>query len=616
MKIKVIINKVIFVLFTILLAGCSLERMPKAEQTASLKRSPRIRDIQGKSHYSIYTGKWVQNVHGVVTMVLEKGRKRLGFFMQDNHPDDDTATSEGIFVYSSYQRVKTGDKVQVSGVVEERRRKKGELRLTQIKSKYVKVISSGNQLPVPIKIGEGGRTIPRNISDDRGFRIFNPQKRAIDFFESMEGMLVSFKNPVLVGPANARYKQMTVAADLANTCPHRTERGGLFIRKNHYNPCILTLSFEYLKTQMPLLKTGDVLQGEITGVLTYEFGSYRVLVTSRLPEIKKGNLARQTVSLPEGEKTLRVATYNIENCSPNDSERILRLGQDIVHNLASPDIIALQEVQDNNGVEGGAEDAETSASKTYEALIKAIIKAGGPEYGWADIPPATPGSEGGQPGGNIRVGFIWRLDRVVLKRVPGGTPHSAVGLKKVSGEVSLSFSPGRIEPENLAFNRTRKPLIGEFVFQGKKIFVITLHLASRRGDDSLFGTSQPPVFKSEAIRVKQLEVAAEFVKSLLKMDNTARVVVLGDFNEFYFGKPMDALKNIGLTNLMERIPESSRYTYVHAGNSQAIDHIFVSPALMRIFTGVQPVHINAEFPEGNRNSDHDPVISAFNFSRE
>ncbi len=36
----------------------------------------------------------------------------------------------------------------------------------------------------------------------------------------------------------------------------------------------------------------------------------------------------------------------------------------------------------------------------------------------------------------------------------------------------LSFSPGRIDPTNPAFNTSRKPLAGEFTFIGNKLFVI------------------------------------------------------------------------------------------------------------------------------------------------
>jgi predicted extracellular nuclease len=81
--------------------------------------------------------------------------------MQDPLPDADPATSEGIFVFtSSTPSVNVGDRVRVSGTVEEFR-PGGEggvnnLTITEISGPTVQVITSGNALPVPVMIGAGG----------------------------------------------------------------------------------------------------------------------------------------------------------------------------------------------------------------------------------------------------------------------------------------------------------------------------------------------------------------------------------------------------------------------------------------------------------------------------
>lgn len=74
----------------------------------------RIHDIQGKSHISPYKGKKVYNVEGVVT-ALDKN----GFYIEDNQPDNDPATSEGMYVYKKDANVAVGDLIQVDGEVEE-----------------------------------------------------------------------------------------------------------------------------------------------------------------------------------------------------------------------------------------------------------------------------------------------------------------------------------------------------------------------------------------------------------------------------------------------------------------------------------------------------------------
>ena len=70
----------------------------------------------------------------------------------------------------------------------------------------------------------------------------------------------------------------------------------------------------------------------------------------------------------------------------------------------------------------------------------------------------------------------------------------------------LSFSPGRINPTNAAFNNSRKPLAGEFSFNGQKLFVIANHFNSKGGDDPLYGRFQPPTLSSQIQRNQQAQV--------------------------------------------------------------------------------------------------------------
>ena len=62
------------------------------------------------------------------------------------------------------------------------------------------------------------------------------------------------------------------------------------------------------------------------------------------------------------------------------------------------------------------------------------------------------------------------------------------------------------------------------------------------------------------------------------------------------------------------LPAAERYTYVFRGTAQAIDHIVVSRALSAV-AELDIVHVNSEFPDGERASDHDPVIASFDLSR-
>jgi len=68
-------------------------------------------------------------------------------------------------------------------------------------------------------------------------------------------------------------------------------------------------------------------------------------------------------------------------------ERIHPLALD---GLASPDVIALQEIQDNNGA---ADAGIVAADQTAAELIAAITNAGGPAYTYADMVPVRTGTE-------------------------------------------------------------------------------------------------------------------------------------------------------------------------------------------------------------------------------
>lgn len=70
----------------------------------------------------------------------------------------------------------------------------------------------------------------------------------------------------------------------------------------------------------------------------------------------------------------------------------------------------------------------------------------------------------------------------------------------------MTISPGRVDPRNTAWSSpepVRKPLAGEFSYDGRPLFVITNHWKSKGGDDPLFGRLQPPTLVTEAQRTAE-----------------------------------------------------------------------------------------------------------------
>lgn len=71
--------------------------------------------------------------------------------------------------------------------------------------------------------------------------------------------------------------------------------------------------------------------------------------------------------------------------------------------LLLPDIVFLQEIQDDSG---DTDDGTVDANVTLTNLVKAIASAGdGYEYSFIDINP-TNDVDGGEPGGNIRQAYL------------------------------------------------------------------------------------------------------------------------------------------------------------------------------------------------------------------
>jgi predicted extracellular nuclease len=253
-----------------------------------------------------------------------------------------------------------------------------------------------------------------------------------------------------------------------------------------------------------------------------------------------------------------------------------------------------------------------AADQTYQAIIDAVVGLGGPAYAYINIDPKA-GNDGGISGGNIRNGYLYRLDSgLTLVNAPHGDAVTPVEILVQNEKPMLSLNPGRIDPENRAFDQSRKPIVVQFLYKGESLFLINNHFNSKGGDMPLFGKVQPPKLESEAPRVQQAQVVFDFIAALLAEDPTAQVVVMGDLNDFQFSPPLEVLKTDGLlTDLVETLPVEERYTYVYDGNGQVLDHILVSEALLNAVSEFNILHINSGYDIEQRFSDHEISLATF-----
>jgi 2',3'-cyclic-nucleotide 2'-phosphodiesterase (5'-nucleotidase family) len=581
-----------------------------------------IMDVQGTGHLSPMVGETV-TVHGIVTAVAFNG-----FYVQDPLGDDDDATSDGIFVFTgSGPGVAAGDMVSVTGSVSEfipGGADTGNLSITQISGEAT-VMSSGNRLPRPVEIGRYGRSasgttvisdseLPTNLQTDPA--VSNPDVDAIDFWETLEGMYVEVDRPKATSAVrqfNAFSSEVFTVPTIARTVEPRSARsgrGGILLQPDpdntgDQNPERVQIQFDgtIFPGSVPTINVGDQL-GDVKGVVGYSFGNYEVNATEtfrisrRRPSVERSPLVTKT-------REVTVASYNVLNLSPDESDDAQRakVARHVVRNLKTPDVIALQEIQDNSGE---ADDGTIAADQTLAALVDAIVAAGGPAYEAFDVAPVD-GGNGGVPGGNIRNAFLYNPARVDL-----------VDFELLTPDVLAAYGVDETD----AFAGSREPLAAQFEFRGNQFVVINNHLTSRFGSTPIFGGPQPFVQAGEVEREAQVGALNQVVDAITDDAPGAPIMVVGDLNTFEWTNDLaeilpgedGVLTNLLTTTALHGPDRRNLYTFIFDGNSQALDHFFVTDNLVGGRTRVDIVHVNVDYPRLANSivaSDHEPLLGRF-----
>ncbi len=576
-----------------------------------------IYEIQGASHLSPLVGELIITT-GIVTALAGNG-----FYVQDATGDGNDATSDGVFVFTGgAPGVLAGDEVSIVGTVTEfipGGAGTANLSVTNISNVLaVDVLSSGNALPAAIVIGAGGRLpptefvvnpaeLPVNLRDaaDLATYNFDTSVNGADFYESLEGQLVTIQNAQAVSSTN-RFGEIVVVADQGVGATGLNARGGLQLGENDVNPERIQIDDNLLGFgALPNVGVGDLL-GDITGVVDYNFGNFEVLATAAPTHTPSAFTPEVTTLAGEG-GFLTIASYNVLNLDPNDADgstdiangQFDAIASQIVNNLATPDIIGLQEIQDGNGSATG----ELSAAATLQTLIDAIVAAGGPQYEFFEVAPDTEFSTGGQPGGNIRNAYLYDPTRVSLDATESFALTPAV------------LTAAGADPDT--FNGTRTPLLATFNFNGQQVQIINNHFSSRGGSGPIFGNIQPFNVGGEAGRLAQAAAVNAVVDSLRVGDPNANIVVLGDFNDFEFGTTQAVIngsstgEQILFNQAFDIDVSEDRFSFVFDGNSQLLDQFLVT-ANLDDRTEFDVLQTNAGVLTGGA-SDHNPLLGRISF---
>ncbi|KEP53510.1 endonuclease/exonuclease/phosphatase family protein [Rhizoctonia solani 123E] len=609
-----------------------------------------IASINGDGYISPYAGQTV-SVQGLVTA---KGPS--GFWLADVS-NATSIGSKGIYVFSTSATVQgqvaVGDIVSLGSarvVLYRAAADTDNIFLNELTSPTnITVLSSSNTVtPIVIGVDHPGPPTEQYSSLDDGnvFRFPNNQSQlstanltlqpaayGLDYWQSLVGTLVTVHAPIALGYPNS-YGDFWTHGDWKVT--GKNKRGGLTITSDaagatDANPEAIAIGSPLDGTRNPRaaanstgLRLGSTLS-DITGILTYAFDTYRVLPLTAPRVISAPDynpvptdlLANSTADA-ENCSTLTLGDYNVENLDPKDAHLPV-IASHIVQYLKTPDIMWLQEIQDENGA---TNDGTTSAKGTLDALVAAIrnasIASGGPgvNYSWAQVDPID-GTNGGEPGGNIRPAFIYKADVLEIINFSQGTANDSAIVSGTGSNVTLNFNPALVSPEDSAFVSSRKPLVAHFRVRATNatLWSINVHQASKGGSSPLEGDWRTPANGAITARIAQAKVTSGFIKTILDADPTANVIIAGDFNEF-LSTPVafEPYYSVGMRDLDVVVNHDpvERYTYIFDMNTQQLDHALASPAIWNS-TGTkvewEHVHVNTwRETTALRASDHDPSV--------
>jgi predicted extracellular nuclease len=296
--------------------------------------------------------------------------------------------------------------------------------------------------------------------------------------------------------------------------------------------------------------------------------------------------------------TLSIGGKDDSGSTPTPEEletKLTKLAAAVEAELGLPAIMVLQEVESTAIAQELGDRVNLSAGTDYRAVSFETSDARG-----------------------IEVAFLYDADRATI-----------LDAFQLSGpDVEAAFGPSSASPG-------REPLYGKFLINGATVHIVGNHFKSKGGDDPIFGTASadgvPFDRVTENQRKLQARVVRDFVNGIFDVDPGALVMVAGDLNDFPFGEPGEGVDDplsileggpseVPLTNLASEENKADRFSFVFDGNSQVLDHMLVSPALLEANVGVDFLHCNASFDDRLgadtsttiRASDHDPLEGRFN----
>ncbi|WP_158700904.1 ExeM/NucH family extracellular endonuclease [Phytohalomonas tamaricis] len=592
-----------------------------------------IHTIQGSGDSSPLAGETVK-VNAIVTMVAPG---MDGFFLQqaDDGIDDNSLTSEGIFVYTGSDSeaqlaaLSAGDRVELSGEVSEYN---GKTQLSTAGAQ-IDIVESGVALPSSQRISlpyadnqlepfEGMRVVV-DAADGNGLSVTELYQLGQygQVTLSSGGRIEQYTEnnaPSEEGYA-AQQEEMaerTIILDDAST------------ESNPY-PVIFGRDGEPLSAENPL-RGGDSVDA-VEGILDYSYDDYRIQTTEGV-DFEATNPREAAPDQEElsanGTPSLEVASFNVLNYfttldqdgntfltpggveqAPRGAEseaEFIRQQDKIVSaiNGTGAEVVGLMELQ-NNGY-----DSDSAIASLVDALNAEADDGVTWAYAVPRVDPQDEQSAIAVPGSDaITVGIIYNSEAVDL-----------VVAAATTAEGAFSYA-------------NRAPMMQTFLDKdtGGTFSVVVNHFKSKgsviEGEEAT-GDGQG---NNTPTRVEAAEQLSDWIASDPTGSGDSDVLILGDLNSYAMEDPVTTLQDEGFTLL------DDDYSYAYDGQWGSLDHALASETLADQVTGTTTWHINADeataldynvwsddteaqdtlyAPTPYRSSDHDPVIVGLNPTSE
>ncbi|MCB8925341.1 MAG: lamin tail domain-containing protein [Ardenticatenaceae bacterium] len=522
---------------------------------AELEALPPIGTIQGAGEVAAAINQTV-TFRGIVTGVYEDrnaaGTTFYTAFVQDipGFEDGDPATSDGIALFFGRGRpsFQTGDQIRVSGLVTE------FFGLTELDDNdlEIRVELSDQPLPDPILIDPPAAT-----------------EALAAYFEPLEGMRVQLADPArVVGPTFSSCGFAVVSSSV--TTPR-------IFRRVLADPIGQVVPILYQSDQFcdgfPHVKTGDLVSG-LVGPLTYNFDQFKIVQQAGDELVVLAEPLTEPVAAPALQPDqISIASFNMENyfdliddtgddAEPKPLELELRLKQQklaaaLTHTLGCPTLVAVQEVEKGTLLDELALLAADGCGFTYTVT-------------------------------HLESADVRGIDVALLSNPNLVTVESAQ-LMQTCTVLETGVSDARVEcPAGQDVLFSRPPLLVKLLVAERPFTLIVNHFKSKLGGEA----------ETAPWRLAQANHVAGLVTDILAENPEANVVVLGDFNDYEQAPPLLALaENGNMENVLLRLPDETRYSYVFGGVSQLIDGIFITPALQDDVADVMILHVNADYPD-------------------